>query len=119
MTAARASPHDAWVQIYLGLFNPPTYRLHVAPLPSNEVQDYASIRLTAPGRSIVDAAIAGTEPRQIIMAVWQALERRITTPEELRALASRGPDTSHRGYVQRIIDETIADHAAQTQPDAG
>jgi predicted transcriptional regulator of viral defense system len=91
---------------------PPTYRLYVAPLPPDEVQDYATIRLTAPGRSIVDAAIAGTEPRQIIMAVWQALDRHITTPEELRRLAERGSDTSHRRYVQRIIDETIADHAA-------
>jgi len=84
----------------------------LAPLPPDEVQDYATIRLTAPGRSIVDAAIAGTEPRQIIMAVWQALDRHITTPEELRRLAERGSDTSHRRYVQRIIDETIADHAA-------
>jgi predicted transcriptional regulator of viral defense system len=91
---------------------PPTYRLYVAPLPSDEVQDFARVRLTTPGRSIVDAAVAGTEPRQIIMAVWQALERRITTPEELQRLAERGPDTSHRRYVQRIIDETITDHAA-------
>jgi predicted transcriptional regulator of viral defense system len=91
---------------------PPTYRLHVAPLPPNEVQDNAGIRLTTPGRSIVDAAMAGTEPRQIIMAVWQALGRRLTTPEELQLLAERGPDTSHRRYVQRIIDETIADYAA-------
>ena len=91
---------------------PSTYCLHVAPLPPNEVQNYTGIRLTTPGRSIVDAAIAGTEPRQIIMAVWQALGRRLTTPEELQLLAERGPDTPHRRYVRRIIAETVVDYAA-------
>lgn len=91
---------------------PPTYRVFIAPLPPDEVQFDAGRRVTAPARSIVDAAREGTDPRQVIAAVWQALVRRLATPDELRALAARGDMTPHYRYVQRIIDETLYDYAA-------
>lgn len=91
---------------------PPNYRLYTAPLPSNEVQWHGSIQITTPARSIVDAARAGTDPRQIIAAVWQAMERHLATPGALRALAARGEMTPHYRYVQRIIDEALFDYAA-------
>lgn len=88
------------------------YRVHSAALPLAEVQYFIGVSVTKPTRSIVDAAVAGTEPRQIIAAVWQALDRRLATTEELRAFAARVPDTAHGHYVQRLIDEALIDYAA-------
>lgn len=88
------------------------YRLHIAPLPPDETQHYAGVSVTMPARAIVEAAMDGTEPRQVIAAVWQALDRQLATSQELRALAALGPDTPHCHYVQRLIDEALIDHAA-------
>lgn len=91
---------------------PPTYRVHMAPLPPEEVRDYASIRLTTPARSIVDAAVAGTEPNQIIAAVWQAVDRHLATAAALQELAARDQQTVHQRYVRRLIEEALADYHA-------
>lgn len=91
---------------------PQTYRVSVASLPADEVQCYMGMQVTVPARSIVDAARAGTDPHQVIAAVAQAVERRLATPEVLRALAARGEMTTHYRYVQRIIDEALIDYAA-------
>jgi predicted transcriptional regulator of viral defense system len=91
---------------------PPNYQVYVAPLPRDEVQCHSTIQITTPARSIVDAARQGTDPHQIIAAVWQALERRLATPQILRFLAGRGAMTPHHRYVQRIIDEALIDYAA-------
>jgi predicted transcriptional regulator of viral defense system len=45
------------------------------------------VRLTAPVRSIVDAAEAGTAPEQIMAAVGQALDRGMATEAKLLATA--------------------------------
>jgi hypothetical protein len=47
--------------------------------------------VTAPGRSIIDAAVAGTALEQIEAAVAEALVRRVVTPAELRGRAHEQP----------------------------
>lgn len=51
-----------------------------AALAPSEVVTREGIRVTAPGRSIVDAASAGTAPEQIEMAVRQAFQERTRNP---------------------------------------
>jgi predicted transcriptional regulator of viral defense system len=89
---------------------PPTgVLLHTTstPVTPTDVMVREGIRVTAPARSIVDAASAGTQPEQIELAVRQALARGIVTPTALLELAER------RGrrvadLVQRAIEETAA-----------
>src|SRR5271165_2660368 len=55
------------------------------------------IRVTAPARSIIDAAEAGTAPEQIVTAVGQALDRGIVTESKILGVAkTRG------GRVERL-----------------
>jgi predicted transcriptional regulator of viral defense system len=61
------------------------------------------IRVTAPARSIVDAAVSGTAPEQIESAVRQALDEGIVTPRSLLAqLGRRG-----RGRAGQLIRRSI------------
>jgi predicted transcriptional regulator of viral defense system len=66
------------------------------------------MRLTAPARSIVDAAETGTAPEQIIAAVNQALDRGMATEAKLLANAkSRG------GRVERLVRQAIQERSRQ------
>ena len=58
-------------------------------LEPSEVVTREGIRVTAPVRSILDAAGAGTAPEQIEMAVRQALEEGLATRRSLLAQADR------------------------------
>ncbi len=69
------------------------------PLTQRDTIVREGIRLTSAARTIVDAAEWGTAPEQIVMAVQQALDRRITTPERLEEAA-----TGHSGRVRELID---------------
>lgn len=60
------------------------------------------IRVTSPVRSIVDAAEGGTAPEQIMVAVRQALERGMTTENQLLDVARQAG-----GRVARLIQEAI------------
>jgi predicted transcriptional regulator of viral defense system len=60
------------------------------------------IRVTAPARSIIDAAQAGTAPEQIMAAVSQALDRGMATESKLLGVAkTRG------GRVERLVRQVI------------
>lgn len=60
------------------------------------------MRITSAGRSILDAAEAGTAPEQVIAAVHQALDRGMTTERGLRAAAAeRG------GRVERLVTRAL------------
>ena len=92
-----------------GIRPPAGVLLHTTstPLTPTDVMVREGIRVTAPARSIVDAASAGTQPEQIELAVRQALARGIVTPTALLEQAER------RGrrvadLVQRAIEETAA-----------
>lgn len=92
-----------------GIRPPAGVLLHTTstPITPTDVMVKEGIRVTAPARSIVDAASAGTQPEQIELAVRQALARGIVTPTALLEQAER------RGrrvadLVQRAIEETAA-----------
>jgi predicted transcriptional regulator of viral defense system len=64
------------------------------------------IRVTAPARSIIDAAQAGTAPEQIMAAVSQALDRGMATESKLLATAkARG------GRVERLVRQAIQERS--------
>ncbi len=72
----------------------PGVRIHTAarPFGRTDVITRHGLRLTSPTRTILDAAEAGTGPKQIEMAIEQALERGLVLPPELRErTAERGP----------------------------
>jgi hypothetical protein len=64
------------------------------------------VRLTAPVRSIVDAAEAGTAPEQTMAAVGHALDRGMATEAKLLATAkARG------GRVERLVRQAIQERS--------
>ncbi|MFY9265391.1 MAG: type IV toxin-antitoxin system AbiEi family antitoxin domain-containing protein [Solirubrobacterales bacterium] len=89
-----------------GIKPPPGVKLHTTrALPSSrDVMVVEGLRVTTPARSIVDAAIAGTQPDQIAMAVGQALDRGVATGTELRDRASR---ISGGGGVWPLLSNSI------------
>lgn len=74
----------------------------VAPLTRRDTVVREGVRLTSPARSIVDAAEWGTAPEQIIMAVQQAIDRRMTTPERLGEAVE-----GHSNRVRELVDVGI------------
>ncbi len=88
-----------------GLNPPPSVTVHtvICPLATDEVTTVGGIRVTTAARSIVDAAETGTGPEQIELAVAQALERGLATPEELQEHAS-----TRGNRVARLIAQSIA-----------
>jgi predicted transcriptional regulator of viral defense system len=63
----------------------PSVTIHTTtrPLRPDDVTTRDGIRLTAAARTIVDTAEAGTAPEQVELAIRQAIERGLTTPEHL------------------------------------
>ncbi len=73
------------------------------PLGSTDTVSRRGMRVTAPARTIIDAAAAGVAPDQVIAAVHAALERGMTTPSLLRAAArTRG------GRVKRLLEAALS-----------
>jgi predicted transcriptional regulator of viral defense system len=58
------------------------------PLLPSDVISRDGIRVTSVARTIVDAAEEGTDPRQIDMAIVQALDQGLTTRQRLERAAS-------------------------------
>lgn len=75
-----------------GVRAPQGVTLHTTtrPIHSDMVWRHG-IAVTAPARSIVESAAAGTAPEQIEMAVAQALSRGLTTARRLREAAGGSP----------------------------
>ena len=74
------------------------------PFRPGEIMQRFGVRVTAPARTIVDAAEAGTEPDYIVEAVNRALARGLLTKRELRAAAHDRPER-----VRRLIDKATAE----------
>jgi predicted transcriptional regulator of viral defense system len=72
-----------------GLPAPPGVALHTTtrPIPPKDIITWDGLRLTAPMRTILDAAEDGTGPEQIVMAIRQAVARGMLLPERLRTEA--------------------------------
>lgn len=90
---------------------PPSYKIHtvVEPLPVSDVVEVHGVRATSPARSIVDAARSLTAPEQIEMAVEQALERGIATPEEFdRIIRATRTNQYMRDVLRRVITRFVS-----------
>ena len=71
-------------------------------LDKSDVVVRDGVRVTAPARSIIDAAQAGTAPEQIMAAVGQALDRGMATESKLLGVAkTRG------GRVERLVRQVL------------
>ncbi len=92
-----------------GLKPPGGVTLHTttAAVSPAEVVTREGIRLTAPARSIIDAASAGTAPDQIESAVRQALDEGLVTPRSLLAQLGRHDG----GRVGQLVRRAIGDVA--------
>lgn len=73
------------------------------PSGLKEVTVRQGVRVSSPARTILDAAETGTAPEQIELLVAQAVERGMTTPEQLREAAAARPKR-----VRRLIDQALA-----------
>ena len=89
----------------------PGYVLHRAQLEPSEVTEYEGLPVTAPARTIVDAAAAGTGSEQIEMAVRQAFERGLATVVQVRVAAARRRYRNRR-TVLPMIEEFVRRAAA-------
>ena len=85
---------------------PPGATLHTTtyPLNSGEMVVRQGIRVTAPVRTILDVAEAGTAPEQVIFAVTQARERGMLVVPYLRQAAEQRDQR-----VQQLIDQSLSE----------
>ncbi|WP_181813422.1 type IV toxin-antitoxin system AbiEi family antitoxin domain-containing protein [Gaiella occulta] len=74
------------------------------PLADGDVRRVHGLPTTSPERTILDALEAGTQHEQIEMAVRQAVDRALTTPQRLRAAAAGRAGTT-RSMVERLLRE--------------
>lgn len=74
------------------------------PLPSNEIVTRLGLQVTAPERTILDVAEAGTAPEQVLLAVSQACARGMVVATHLREGAARR-DRRVRALIDRALDE--------------
>jgi predicted transcriptional regulator of viral defense system len=79
-------------------------RVHTTtrPLTGDQIAIRGGLRLTAPARTLVDAAEAGSAPEQIERAIDEAIQRGLTTPEMLHA-AAIGASTRVQELLQAAI----------------
>ena len=77
----------------------------IRPLEVTDVVTRDGIRLTAPARTIVDVAEAGTAPEQVVFATRQAMERGLTTAARVRA-AARSRSRRVRDLIETALAET-------------
>ncbi len=84
----------------------PGTTLHTSAKPpqENEIVVREGVPVTAAARTIIDAAVAGVGPEQIIAAIATALERGVTTSYQLLAAAVRS-SRRVKNIVRRGLDE--------------
>ncbi len=84
----------------------PGTTLHTAAKPpqENEIVVREGVPVTAAARTIIDAAVTGVGPEQIIAAIATALERGVTTSYQLLTAAG-GSSRRVKNIVLRGLDE--------------
>ncbi|MBI3976430.1 MAG: type IV toxin-antitoxin system AbiEi family antitoxin domain-containing protein [Armatimonadetes bacterium] len=82
----------------------PAVRIHTTsrPFKPGEVIQQYGVRLTAPARTIADAAESGTDPAHIVEAVAEALGRGVITVRELE-----GATRNRSQRVRRLIAQSV------------
>jgi len=78
-----------------------------APFKAHDVTTHEGVRVTAPARTILDAAQAGAAPEQVVLAIQQGVERGLVTARGLRAAAAQ---RSKR--VRRLVERGLQGIAA-------
>jgi predicted transcriptional regulator of viral defense system len=73
------------------------------PPGKSDVVTVHGVPVTTPERTIADAAEGNTQPEQVEMAIRQALDRALTTPRRLRAVAE-----GRSARAQRVIEQALA-----------
>jgi predicted transcriptional regulator of viral defense system len=81
-----------------------TIHTTVRPITPRDRTEREGIPITSPARTIVDVAAANIGPEQVEMAVMQALERALTTREELETQA-RASDTRVQKLIARALQQ--------------
>ncbi len=77
-------------------------------LRSEEITFVDGLRVTTPLRTLLDVAVGGTAPDQVVMAIKQALEREwIKADEFRRAAQTRGPKVAAR--AERLLREATSE----------
>ena len=91
-----------------GLHAPPGVTLHTVttPLRADEIVTRRGIQLTAPIRTLLDVAEAGTAPEQVERGVREAVRRGLTTPDQLRQTALRRGKRVQR-LIATALDEAV------------
>ncbi|MFQ5420597.1 MAG: type IV toxin-antitoxin system AbiEi family antitoxin domain-containing protein [Anaerolineae bacterium] len=82
----------------------PGLRLHTNRLKPEEITKRQGLPVTTAARTIADVAIDGLAEEQVIQAIQEALQRGLTTREELMAQA-----TYQGGRARRIIHQALTE----------
>jgi predicted transcriptional regulator of viral defense system len=80
----------------------PGLHLHTNRLKPEEITSRQGIPVTTAARTIADVAVSGLAEEQVVQAIREALQRGLTTPDELMAQA-----TSQGGRAERIIHQML------------
>ena len=80
----------------------PGLRLHTNSLKPEETTTREGLPVTTVARTIADVAIAGLGTELVVQAIHEAIDRGLTSPEELLAQADY-----QGGRAKRIIYETL------------
>jgi len=91
-----------WVRALPGV----TVHTTADDLAPDEIVTRQGLRITAPTRTILDVADAGTAPEQVIMAVEQAQARGMIIAARLRVAAARR-DRRVRGLIERALEDGV------------
>ena len=82
----------------------PGLRLHTNRLKPEEITSRQGLPVTTAARTIADVAVNGLAEEQIVQAIQEALQRGLTTREELMAQA-----LYQGGRAKRIIHQTLTE----------
>ncbi len=84
---------------------PPAVRIHTTKrsFQSHDIVQRFGVRITSPGRTIVDVAANGTEPDYVYDAVGRALARGMLTEKDLRVAAKGQSERVYR-LISRAIE---------------
>ncbi len=91
-----------WVRALPGV----TVHTTADDLAPDEIVTRQGLRVTAPTRTILDVANAGTAPEQVIMAVGQAQARGMIIAARLQEAAARR-DRRVRGLIERALEDGV------------
>ncbi|NLF15197.1 MAG: hypothetical protein GX597_25690 [Anaerolineaceae bacterium] len=97
-------------------------RLHTSALPPEDVTRFAGLPVTTVPRTLADVAVAGLAEQLVVHAIRQAIQRGLTSQEELLHMAARYGERNgrmfHRGLeiAQRDLESAMKAVRAFLEP---